>query len=252
MLPRLPRSLFPLACLAALMAPATVHAAPIPTVPTTITLDFNSLPEGASASQLQAYLDSIFPGISIAGARVDASYNADGHVVGPTLGTSDGGIPHPGLDSFLATNGTLQNSNGKDVIRITFPFAVKSASFDFEIFPNMDAEGLTDPTDPRWPDFTFRADGNIIFRRLGELPPGSPDPQLLAQSGLITFAGGVSTLEFIDWPPTIGIDNLQVNGGQEIQAVVPEPASLLVFAILAAGVAACLAPRRYAVKAHAG
>jgi hypothetical protein len=47
-------------------------------------------------------------------------------------------------------------------------------------------------------------------------------PQFLGQSGTWFFPTGVTYLEFMDWPATVGIDNLTIN--------VPEPGSLLLFA----------------------
>jgi hypothetical protein len=196
-----------------------------------ISFDFESSPVG---------------GVTITGDRSESGYTGDGHVVGPmiggqvqpvTLGTSDGGVLHDGLDHFLV------NKDDSTQITITFSSPIYSVSFDYEIFPDgtLPDGTNTNTNNPNWPDFTFKADGNLVFRTLGALPgdgaespfslsrPG-PEvaPQFIGQSGTILFPNGVTTLEFIDWPRTIGIDNLLVSNAPLAPAV-PEPTTLAVF-----------------------
>lgn len=161
----------------------------------------------------------------------------------------------------LKSTGNLTTYNGKDFIinkqfgpdrsdRITMElsFPISNISFDYEIFPNGNVPNGTglDPARTRnWPDFTFKADGNLIFRTLALMPPpNSPSwnnaaeksPQFIGSSGLITFDSPVTKLEFIDWPPTIGVNNIQFNFPTIQETPVPEPASLAAFSlVLAAG-----------------
>jgi hypothetical protein len=127
---------------------------------------------------------------------------------------------------------------------MVFDFPIHAVSFDFQIFPDGTMPDGTnhDPNHSSWPDFSFRADGELIFREFGVMPgtagtfPHSPfsglnklelAPQLIATSGLIPFPNGVTKLEFVDWPRMIGIDNLQISTSP--QTVIPEPGMLALF-----------------------
>ena len=75
------------------------------------------------------------------------------------------------------------------------------------------------PGDPNsnWPDFTFQANGVTFFSALATIPATTPkDPQAIGTTGVIDLTslsgGGATTLTFIDWPSTIGIDNLSTSG----------------------------------------
>lgn len=114
-------------------------------------------------------------------------------------------------------------------------------AFDYEIFPDgtcPQASLLCQPSSSNWPDFIFAADSAVQFTKLSVIPgtsgtflhsPNSTPsqdekaPQYLGMSGQWLFPQGVEQLEFIDWPQTIGIDNLTVN---DAPPPVPEPASL--------------------------
>ena len=176
--------------------------------------------------------------VSVSGAAVSTDYTGEGHVVGPggnsfTLASLSGG-------SFLINSGSNE-------ITITTAQPIYGISFNFEIFPNDPSYG--------WPAFTFKADGQTEFQVFGILPGSAPptepggitvlgldgngmtytqsqvsnneqSPQLIASSGVWTFPNGVNTLEFIDWPPTIGISNIIFNASPPTP--VPEPTTLLV------------------------
>ena len=106
-------------------------------------------------------------------------------------------------------------NSGSDRITIVFPSPIFSLEFDYEIFPNGDVPDGSKVDPSKFPDFTLIADGKVIFQEFGVIPgtngtfahspfsgPNRNElaPQLLATSGLITFANGVTRLEFVDWP----------------------------------------------------
>lgn len=253
-----PRLATAVACLLALSARAA--AAPIPAVPAGVTFTFNDLAEGAGNAAVQSSLSAVWAGTTVTGALGQRTYLADGHVVGPvvdgavvplTLGSTDGGAWHAGYDGFVA------NQPSTDRFTITLPAPVYAVAFDFQIFPN-GHEAV--------PDFTFAADGAVVFHLLGRKPgsaaapagvvpgvaltdtpahspfsgTGAAEPvyQLLGHyAGL--FPNGVTRLEFIDWPQRVAIDNLSVDPAAPAAAVpTPEPAAALVWAAGLAGVAA--------------
>ncbi len=214
-----------------------------------ILFDFNDLSDNANNNKVQTSMNKILgialPGesVKVTGAQAETEYNGDGHVVGSgkttikseTLGTSDGGVHHGGkFDTFLI------NRSSADRISMKFSFPIYAASFDYEIFPDgtcpKESKTCT-PSTANWPDFSFTADGDLQFRTLAALPgtSGLPEhspnsgkskvekaPQFLGSSGQWLFPQGVTKLEFVDWPRTIGIDNLSINP----TPVVPEPSSL--------------------------
>jgi len=213
---------------------------------TVITFDFNPLSDGAGNWTVQNYMRGIIgamlPGgsVSVTGSQAEKNYTGDGHVVGPganstftseTLGTSDLGVHHNGgFDTYLI------NKDGYNQITMTFTFPIYSVSFDYEIFPNGSCPSIGNCGGANLPDFTFKADGGVIFHTVGVVPPvtnyaythspisGSSNelaPQFLGLSGEWLFPGGMTQLKFIDWPVRIGIDNLVVSTS------VPEPGTLL-------------------------
>lgn len=241
-----------------------------------IKFDFNSLADGASNSSVQTYLQTMVDrlgSVAVTGAKAEKDYTGDGYVVGPTityttstgstrtkvtpetLGTSDGNTRNAGV---YDTRGRLVSANadtflvnsGSDRITITFSFPIYAASFDYEIFPDgtcpyAGSSNCQNNQSSNWPDFTFKADNNLIFRTLSTVPSGavthSPHsgpssnetaPQYLGVSGLNTFNNGVTKLEFIDWPRMIGIDNLVIQTERPIPPTgIPEPATVLLTGI---------------------
>ena len=210
--------------------------------------------------------------VTVSGSAAEKNYTGDQHVVGnsgspiksETLGTTDGArwvggqlqdalgnavTPHYGssLDTFI-------RNYGSTTITMTFTgFRVYSVTFDYQIFPDASCPNWTtsstcnDPSDANWPDFKFEADDVLIFTtdavKPGESghPLTSPltaterAPQFLGLSGTWFFAGGVTKLEFIDWPVMVGIDNLVITDsvcqGPPCFPTVPEPSTLALLGV---------------------
>ncbi len=236
---------------------AVLLGQPRPAAAEPITFDFNAV-GGATNAAVQGYLQNALGSgaVTVHGALATSSYAADGHVVGPlsggaitpwTLGTTDGGVPHPGADGFLI------NASGSDRITMHFARPVWAASFDYEIFPNGKVPDGTRTAPSNYPDFTVKADGQTMLHTLSALPGASGTfshspasgagrnelaPQFLGHAAF-DFQGGVTTLEFVDWPEKIGIDNLSVSFTPVAEA--PEPGSL---ALLGWGLVGLLALAR--------
>jgi hypothetical protein len=251
----------------------------------TITFNFNSpsLPAGASTSQIQTYMDGVLTAagctgckVTVTGAYVDSTYNADGNVTGPgngstsyTLGDSDG--PYTGsntnskvsgTDNFLATTNQSNTSQSDTEITMKFSgFTIATASFDYEIFPNINCTSLT-PSGcggeikngiyPNQPDFVFATNLNSdVFTTYGVAPGTtngnavkSPDyshelaPQYIGTTPVESL-GGASQLDFIDWPATIGVDNLTIT-------TTPEPYSIVLLGTIALAFVLVIRKRRTA------
>ena len=231
-----------------------------PVYATSITLDFNSLASGAPSSggvganaSIQNYMNSVLgcQCVTVTGAVADRTDNGEGFVVGPgggstslTLGTSDNAtasnsnsVLNGGYDTFIA-NTNDQSSQISNAIDIKFGggyYLDGILSFDYEIFP--------DGTANQPPDFIFKAlSGPTVlatWTRLGVTPgttdgtathsPKSGSSQSEQNQQFIgTWSGSlddVTELQFIDWPATVALDNLTINGATPV----PEPGSLVLF-----------------------
>jgi hypothetical protein len=222
------------------------------------TFDFDALANNANNAAVQTYMRTIVPGTVVTGAGASRTYTGDGFVIGPTLSTAP-------TDTFIRNYGSSHFS-----FDFGTTFHIYSLSFDWEIFPDGTCfRGPGDSTATRtcadtgataanvnWPDFDLYVGGSATssFSRVG-IATGtgtSPNyPQAIGASGLINLAGQ-HFLDFWDWPQTIAIDNLVINGCIDTINVrctpplqVPEPASLpmVALALALAGLAGWRARR---------
>lgn len=201
---------------------------------TTFTFNFNSLAGGSSSAQIATYMSGVFgSAVGVSGAKGAATYNGDGHVVGPTLGTSDGATSlsdtthnHAGYDTFIINNGPTSDSF---TLNFGAAYSITSISFDWEIFPDHTCSPTCSPTGGSWPDIELMVDGGstVIWSQQGL---SMTDPQNIGIASLLL--GGVHSLTFVDWPAEIGIDNLVITGRCAptapgcTQHEAPEPSSL--------------------------
>lgn len=169
---------------------------------------------------------------------------------------------------IINCNGVVSCSSSSPDIYVKFnnlvmggtQYAISALSFDLEIFPDGTCPSLSNcggTGHPNLPDFGLYTGAGGTGTQLaptwyGAVPGAaggsayttsnaqSPNlaPQLLTTSGLIA-ASNVSSLDFMDWPSTIGIDNLALTlsctAGCTKQ--VPEPASLAIFVLGLLGLA---------------
>ena len=238
----------------------------LPASAASVSFNFNSLASGAGPSSIQTYMNAqlalVTPALTVSsptGAITDKGYNGDGHVVGIganrdslTLGTSENGVYNGDFScSASGCTGPLDTfvRNNSSATQWTFAFMggmiIDSVRFDYEIFP--DASGNT-------PDMTFRTNLGEVFHYYGVTPtsPNNDSPlsltestkQLIGNTGILTgpMISGANSLTFIDWPVTIGIDNLTIDYHTNGVAPVPEPASMML--LLGSGLAAAYARRK--------
>jgi len=207
-----------------------------------------------SNSQIQTFMNGQLSGESVTvtgaiGSSVyeGSTYNADGHVVGPTANPQKS-YTLLNLDgAFIMTNpGTTSE------ITMTFSQPVASVSFDAEIFPNNSCTAETGSNcggtgNPSIPDLKF-IDGNsnaTLMEWVGVVPGAmgsyntawvnsplgsaatghNPEtaPQLLIADFSMNLPANTTELVFEDWPAAIGISNLTISTDSP---PVPEPASL--------------------------
>jgi hypothetical protein len=184
-----------------------------------------------------------------------------------TLANTNGAVssalpatPNGSLDTFLRNVGGESSPND----RITMIFSgltISSVSFDYEIFPDGSCPvagcstypdftfGTTDPTTHVFTSiftksavdvsttnttYTNSPCGSAGASLTNPCVPGTETaPQYLGTSGVISV-GGATELDFIDWPATIGIDNLVINfSSSSTPAPVPEPGSLVLLGTVA-------------------
>ena len=203
-----------------------------------------------ATSSIQGYMQSQLKSgqtVTVTGGVADQTYNGEGYVVGPgttksnvtplTLGNTNGATSvtstssvNSTLDTFIAnTNDSSQQIANEITMKFTGLVINGIVSFDYEIFP--------DGTANQPPDLIFAAGptGNTstIATFLGVTPGTSPITTTVSKNSthetngqIIGHWSGVVTnateLDFIDWPATIGIDNL-------VFTTNPEPSSVILF-----------------------
>ncbi|NOT26238.1 MAG: hypothetical protein HOP16_09060 [Acidobacteria bacterium] len=194
-----------------------------------ILFDFNSLANDANNTTVQTYMNGVLgagKSVALTGSTATKTYNGEGHVIGPggvslTLGTEDGGVSHGGAnDTFLYSWGTTQ-------IQMLFTgLTISNITFDYQIFP--DDSCSVGACSSGFPDFTFTTSTNKYvsqstewLKAYGAFPVDPNDRSPLTNSEKsaqkapaqvsFSFATPVNGLRFIDWPPTIGIDNVCIN-----------------------------------------
>jgi len=199
---------------------------------TIFTFDFNSLADNASNLAVQNYMRTIVSGTNVAGSGASRTYTGDGFVIGPTLGP-DTFIRNMGAPNFTFDFGAT--------------FHIYSISFDWEIFPDgtcfrgpgdsaaTRACAAAGASNANWPDFDLYVDGSstATFSRIAVATGVNPNyPQAIGTSGTINL-NGAHLLNFVDWPATIAIDNLLIDGCRDTTdrkctppLHVPEPSSL--------------------------
>ncbi len=185
-----------------------------------------------------------------------------------TLGNTNGATGNnasPGsTDTFIANTSDSSQQIASE-ISITFSgLTISSTSFDYEIFPDGTCAALGSQCggsgNPNLPDFEFTtgaAVGGTPVAAFGTggtqygVVPGSGDgneknspamdnetaPQYIGVSGVLALPN-VSELNFIDWPATIGVDNLVITTPS-----VPEPSSVFLLGTAFLGVGLSLRRR---------
>jgi hypothetical protein len=211
-------------------------------------------------------------GSGTSGTTVASGYTGDGHAVGVTgsnqsltLGntnnaTLDGSPLTAGpADAFIMNNALANSSYTYFSFQFGNGFTIAAGStisFDYQIFPDGTCTALTSASCggsgmPNRPDFKFYINGTQAgTTRLGDTPgtggtytdsPASysTNAELAPQElGVFTYTVGSALvnplLSFVDWPATIGIDNLKVYT-PDAPPPVPEPLTLTLVGLGMAG-----------------
>ena len=204
--------------------------------------------------------------VTVTGAVADHTYNGENNVVGPggvsdTLGNTEGATSNSAAavtnrnDNFLANTNDSSTQISNEITMVFTGLSVYSVSFDYEIFPDGSCPSLSScgTGDSNLPDFEFTTGsgaGTPVFTTYGSVPSSTDaygdgsstkygattiySPQYIGVSGTraVGSGSGVKELNFVDWPATIGIDNLVITTDPSV----PEPASVFLLGTACAGV----------------
>jgi hypothetical protein len=206
----------------------------------------NGLGNVGSSTSIATYMNGVLGAngyasstVSVSGALATKTYNGEGHVLGSSLGVSDGGLSHlTWNDTFIINNNFAIGASATDRFTLSFSnFKVYSVSFDWQIFPDATCPAGTScaalgavASNVSWPDIALLVD-NIatpVWLQRASIPAPGKDPQGLGMSGTLSL-NGAQTLTFRDWPAEIGIDNLRITGcvaSSPNCLAVPEPSTL--------------------------
>jgi hypothetical protein len=184
--------------------------------------------------------------------------------LGNTNGATNSTTTIGSTDTFLANTSDTDASTASQITMQFQGFTINGGiGFDYEIFPNFTCTALSSsacggapvggiyPDQPRFeleagtssasPVTSFGTSGTQYGYTPGTAngsvntsSPSSPKPRLETGPQYIgtwsttsSSLNGDTQLDFVDWPATIGIDNLQVSFSTNTPSPVPEPASLL-------------------------
>jgi hypothetical protein len=182
--------------------------------------------------------------------------------------------PTTTYDTFLANTNDSSSQQANQITMKFSGFTINgSASFAYEIFPDGSCPVLNSANCggaangsgiyPNQPDFMFEAGTNSSGTdplvtsfgtngtQYGYTPSGSnafgdgtsttsPNGTELSPQYIGTWSGSLSNvneLDFIDWPATIGVDNLSVSWSTTGSSPVPEPFSVILLGTAVAGIA---------------
>jgi hypothetical protein len=210
---------------------------------------------------------------AVADQQYNADGNVTGPGTGSkslTLGTSNGSYTggstttstvNSSDDTFISNtsdSGGTNNGTSGVTTQITLQFhnitGLSVTSFDWEVFPDINCTALNPANcggtgDPNQPDLKFEAGTgtngtDAVIQTFEGVTPGTTNGNAvkspisndeLAPQAIGTWTGSVtgSEFDFVDWPATIGIDNLVINGGNINPNIsTPEPASIALLGTL--------------------
>jgi hypothetical protein len=247
---RLSKKMCRMAAALALVITAPASSAPLVFDFDTVTLGSTNYSNGlgyvGSSTAIANYMNGVLgtngyasSSVSVSGALATQTYNGEGHVLGTSLGISNGGVAHPSWnDTFIINNNFAIGAPAIDRFTLSFSnFKVYSLSFDWQIFPDATCPAGSScaalgavPGNVSWPDIALLVDGSAtpVWYEHASIPAPGTDPQALGMSGTVSL-NGAQTLTFRDWPAEIGIDNLRITGcvaSSPNCLSVPEPSTL--------------------------
>lgn len=194
-----------------------------------------------------------------------------GTSTGATASNTNSTINAAGVyDTFIANTNDSSGNLGTQITVKFSGFTINgTASFDYEIFPDGTCTALNATNCggaavggiyPNQPDLKLEAGTNSsgtdpVVTSFGTngiqygVTPGTTNgnatvgpngtisaPQYIGTWTTASALNGTNELDFIDWPATIGVDNLVLTGTTTTSAV-PDPSSVLLFGTVVAGIA---------------